>query len=179
MKVALRVGNQAPNSSHRKLLWSKATAVKGCVVRAGRRGYAVRIFSISEIITALDVRAALEGMAACLITERGVPQLMVRTLRGCLDEGDRLFAKPQFDSGDEVVYGQINERLHSAIIVAADNTMISDLVARLHRVPFVAPGTLRSTRRAPIKFTISCCGRAGSTGRSRKLSMIARALPSS
>jgi GntR family transcriptional regulator of vanillate catabolism len=119
-----------------------ALAEEGLLVRAGRRGHAVRVFSINEIITALDIRAALEGMAARLITERGVPHLLVRTLRGCLDEADRLFAKPQFDSGDEIVYGQINERFHGAIVEAADNTMISDLVARLHRVPFVAPGTI-------------------------------------
>ncbi len=117
-------------------------AEEGLLVRAGRRGFAVRVFSINEIITALDIRAALEGMAARLVTERGVSHVLVRTLRTCLDEGDNLFSKKQLPDGDEIAYGQINERFHKAIVEASDNSMIAELVARLHRVPFVAPTTI-------------------------------------
>jgi GntR family transcriptional regulator, vanillate catabolism transcriptional regulator len=119
-----------------------ALAEEGLLVPAGRRGYAVRVFTIGEIVTALDVRATLEGLAARLLTERGVPHALLRTLKECLGDGDALFAKRRLETGDEFSYGQINERFHNAIVEAADNNIISDLVARLHRVPFVAPATI-------------------------------------
>ncbi len=119
-----------------------ALAEEGLLTRAGRRGYAVRIFTINEIVTALDIRAALEGMAARLLTERGVPHVLLRTLKECLSEGDDLFAKRHLEKADELSYGQMNERFHNSVLEAADNAIISDLVSRLRRVPFVAPGVI-------------------------------------
>lgn len=76
-----------------------ALAEEGLLVSAGRRGYAVRVFTINEIVTALDIRAALEGMAARLLTERGVSHVLIRSLKSCLNEGDALFAKRRIDKG--------------------------------------------------------------------------------
>jgi GntR family transcriptional regulator of vanillate catabolism len=124
-----------------------ALAEEGLLVKVGRQGYAVRVFTINEIITALDIRAALEGMAARLLVERGVSHALIRKLRDCLAEGDALFAKRRLDAGDEAAYGRINERFHHAIVEGADNAMIGDLIARLHRVPFVAPTTIAFDRK--------------------------------
>jgi len=128
-----------------------ALAEEGLLVPTGRRGFAVRIFTINEIVTALDIRAALEGMAARLLTERGVPHGLLRTLKTCLAEGDDLFAKRGLASGDELQYGQINERFHNAIVEAADNSIISDLVARLHRVPFVTPAVIAFDKKGRLE----------------------------
>jgi GntR family transcriptional regulator, vanillate catabolism transcriptional regulator len=119
-----------------------ALAEDGLLVAAGRRGYAVRAFTIAEIITALDIRATLEGMAARLLTERGVPHAVMRGLKDCLGEGDALFAKRRLEKGDEMVYGDLNSRFHDAIVEAVDNSIISDVIGRLHLVPFVAPTTI-------------------------------------
>jgi GntR family transcriptional regulator of vanillate catabolism len=119
-----------------------ALAEEGLLVKVGRQGYAVRVFTINEIITALDIRAALEGMAARMLVERGVSHILIRRLRDCLTEGDVLFAKRRLDAGEEIAYGRINMRFHTAIVEGADNAMIGDLIARLHRVPFVAPTTI-------------------------------------
>lgn len=119
-----------------------ALAEEGLLVPSGRRGYAVRIFTINEVVTALDIRATLEGMAARLLTERGVPHVLLRTLKSCLADGDELFAKRQLDKDDEFSYGKINERFHNAIVEAADNSIISELVAKLHRMPFVTPAVI-------------------------------------
>jgi GntR family transcriptional regulator, vanillate catabolism transcriptional regulator len=119
-----------------------ALAEEGLLIASGRRGYAVRIFTINEIVTALDIRAALEGMAARLLTERGVPHVLIRDLKSCLNDGDALFAKRRFEKGDEISYGEMNRRFHQAILEAADNSIISGLVLRLHRVPFVSPATI-------------------------------------
>jgi GntR family transcriptional regulator, vanillate catabolism transcriptional regulator len=119
-----------------------ALAEEGLLVAAGRRGYAVRVFTIGEVITALDTRATLEGMAARLLTERGVPSALIRALKQCLDEGDALFAKGHLEKADEISYGEMNERFHNAIIDGLENGIISDLISRLHRVPFVTPLTI-------------------------------------
>lgn len=119
-----------------------ALAEEGLLVAAGRRGYAVRIFSINEIVSALDIRAMLEGMAARLLAERGIPTTLMRTLSHCLAEGDAIFAKDRFDEGDEILYGTMNENFHNAIIETADNSIVSELIARLHRIPFGSPAVI-------------------------------------
>ena len=119
-----------------------ALAEEGLLAPAGRRGYAVRVFTINEILTALDIRATLEGMAGRLLTERGVSHVLIRSLKACLNEGDALFAKRCIEKDDEVSYGQINRRFHNAILESADNSIISGLIVRLHRVPFVSPETI-------------------------------------
>jgi GntR family transcriptional regulator of vanillate catabolism len=125
-----------------------ALAEEGLLVPAGRRGYAVRVFTINEIVTALDIRAALEGMAARLLTERGVPHVLIRSLKSCLNEGDALFAKRRIEKGDEISYGEMNRRFHDAILAAVDNSIISGLVARLQHVPFVSPATIAFDRKS-------------------------------
>src|SRR5258708_7237764 len=111
-----------------------ALAEEGLLVRSGKQGYAVRVFTIGEIVTALDAKATLEGMTARLLTERGVSNALLRTLKRCLDQGDELFAKGHLEKGDEIRYGEMNERFHNSIVEALENNVISDLIARLHRV---------------------------------------------
>jgi GntR family transcriptional regulator, vanillate catabolism transcriptional regulator len=117
-------------------------AQEGLLAPSGKRGYAVRIFSMGEIVTALDIRATLEGMAARLLIERGVSHGLVRTLKDCLGEGDALFARRTFDRDDEMAYGSMNQRFHTTIVEAIDNSIISEMISRLHRVPFVSPSTI-------------------------------------
>jgi GntR family transcriptional regulator of vanillate catabolism len=126
-----------------------ALAEEGLLVRIGKRGYAVRVFTIGEIVTALDARATLEGMVARLLTERGVSNAFIRGLKRCLDQGDDLFAKGSLEKSDEISYGEMNERFHHSIVEALENNIISDLIGRLHRVPFVAPLTIAFDRKEP------------------------------
>jgi GntR family transcriptional regulator of vanillate catabolism len=68
-----------------------------------------------------------------------VPHVLVRKLKACLSEGDDVFAKRRLEKGDEFVYGQMNERFHNAIVESAENSIVSDLISRLRRIPFVTP----------------------------------------
>jgi GntR family transcriptional regulator of vanillate catabolism len=147
----LSPGQRVPESSIAQQLGISRTPVRqalpalaeeGLLVPAGRRGYAVRVFTINEIVTALDIRAALEGMAARLLTERGVSHVLLRQLKDCLNEGDALFAKRHIEKGDEIAYGRMNRRFHDAILDAVDNSIIGGVVMRLERVPFVSPETI-------------------------------------
>lgn len=129
-----------------------ALAEEGLLVPGGRRGYAVRIFTINEVATALDIRATLEGMAARLLTERGVSHVLLRQLKACLAEGDDLFAKRTLANGDELKYGRVNEKFHGCIVEAADNSIISDLVAKLYRVPFVTPAVIAFDNKSRLEM---------------------------
>jgi GntR family transcriptional regulator of vanillate catabolism len=119
-----------------------ALAEEGLLTPAGRRGYAVRSFTIGEVDTALDIRAALEGMAARMLAERGAPKALLSALEACLIDGDALFAKRHFVQGDEFKYGLMNKRFHDAIINAAENEIISGMIRKLHGVPFVTPAVV-------------------------------------
>jgi GntR family transcriptional regulator of vanillate catabolism len=124
-----------------------ALAEEGLLTTAGRRGYAVRTFTSDDIHTAIDIKATLEGMAARLLTERGVSTALLRALKASLEEGDDLFAKRQYVKGDEAKYGRMNERFHNTIIEAADNSIISGIVQRLHHIPFVTPAVVVFNRK--------------------------------
>ncbi|MCL1552355.1 GntR family transcriptional regulator [Xanthomonas nasturtii] len=116
-----------------------ALCQEGLLVQVGNRGYAIRRFSQQESLDALAVRALMEGMAARTVAEQGASATLLSTLRDCLCEGDRLFAKRSLDAGDEQTYGAINARFHRAIVVAANKPILTETVDRCTLVPFVSP----------------------------------------
>ena len=120
-------------------LASPALALEGFLVPVGRRGYAVKDFSETESIQALDIRAMLEGYAAHTVASRGASKELIEILERCLSDGDELFAKGSFDREDEQRYGVINAAFHMAIVDAAQVEILSALVARLNLFPFVSP----------------------------------------
>jgi GntR family transcriptional regulator of vanillate catabolism len=46
---------------------------EGLLEKAGKRGYVVRAFSEADVLCAIEVRGALEGLAARRLAERGIP----------------------------------------------------------------------------------------------------------
>jgi GntR family transcriptional regulator of vanillate catabolism len=113
-------------------------AQEGLLSPAGVRGYVVRSFSVQDVIDALDVRGALEGMVARRIAERGASPELLGELRGCLTAGDAIFAgRRLFSTGDESRYAEMNGRFH-ALIGAAAGPVISDALALNDRVPFAS-----------------------------------------
>jgi GntR family transcriptional regulator of vanillate catabolism len=116
-----------------------ALAAEGLLEPAGKRGFAVRAFSLEDSFRATELRCVLEGHAAREIAARGAEPELLAELRECLDEGDRLFAKGFLQAGDELVYGRMNKRFHQAILGGARNALLSDLIHRVYSIPFVAP----------------------------------------
>ena len=119
-----------------------ALAAEGFLVPVGRRGYAVKGFSSEESVTALDIRAMLEGYAARSLAEEGLSAEMLTLLRHCLDEGDRLFRQASFGRDEEQRYGAINGRFHCAIVEVGAPDLVKSIVVRLNRVPFVSPDVI-------------------------------------
>src|SRR5215813_2493355 len=72
-------------------------AQEGLLVENETRGYLVRAFTAAEITDAIDVRGALEALAAQRVAERGVPKALSRELRRCLEDGDQVLAKRRIE----------------------------------------------------------------------------------
>ena len=119
-----------------------ALAKEGLLKPRGRRGYAVTAYSQSDSAAALELRSVLEGLAARFVAVRGPSDALVKTLCACLSEGDAIFEKGHVTSDDEQIYSSMNARFHSAVVEAAEVPLLSDLIARVNLVPFVAPAAV-------------------------------------
>lgn len=117
-----------------------ALSQEGLLTSLGKRGYMVSTFHIDDVLGAIDVRAALEGLAARNLAERGLCPELRRRLRACLDDGDALFAKGHLMSGDAARYADMNRRFHALITDASGNDALVQLLAFNRRVPFSAAG---------------------------------------
>jgi len=112
---------------------------EGLVTGEPNRGFRVARFHMQDVWNALDVRGALEGLAARLVAENGLANDHADALRGCLDTGDRIIEKRRI--GDEEIsrFGEMNDRFHAIIVRAAGNATLETGLAFANRVPFVAP----------------------------------------
>jgi GntR family transcriptional regulator of vanillate catabolism len=119
-----------------------ALAREGLLVESGTRGYLVRTFTRSDILDAIDLRGALEGLAVRRIAERGASSGLLRQLRDCLDEGDRIFRKRHLVDTDEAAYGGMNDRFHATLLAAADSPIIANALANNDCIPFASAGAI-------------------------------------
>jgi GntR family transcriptional regulator of vanillate catabolism len=114
-------------------------ASEGLLEYTPNRGYTMREFSVGEIVSAYEVRAVLEGLAARLTAERGLGEddraVMVQALR----DGDDLLRHWQFSDGHRSAYGRINAGFHETIHAAAGSRMLTDMVFLCQQVPMSSP----------------------------------------
>ena len=122
-----------------------ALAAEGLLEPVGRRGYAVRRFSIEDSFRATELRCVLEGQAARAIAARGPEPTLIEALRAVLDEGDAIIAKERLIRDEQEAYAAMNMRFHTLIVVAARDALLAELIHRVYSVPFVSPGVVAST----------------------------------
>jgi GntR family transcriptional regulator of vanillate catabolism len=117
-------------------------AREGLLVPWGKRGFAVRSFTLEECRSAIRLKAILEGAAARSVAQRGLTTQQLSAFLECLRDGDAIFAKGRVVEGDEVLYGRMNAQFHGLIIDAAGNPLLAELLQRCNVVPFVSPATI-------------------------------------
>lgn len=115
---------------------------EGLVSGTPNRGFRVEAYSVDDISDAIDVRGTLEGMAARLVAEKGLPRHTAMELRRCLEIGDRIIQKKLVTGDDASDYGEMNERFHCAIVEASGNKALENGLDLTHKLPFVAPQTV-------------------------------------
>ncbi|VCU72556.1 putative HTH-type transcriptional regulator YdfH [Pigmentiphaga humi] len=115
---------------------------EGLIEPSPTNGYMMRRFTPREIRDAIAVRGHLEGMAARLVAEHGVPRQLSLDLRACLRDGDRAVGKAEMSYDDYALYGDMNDRFHQLIIDAAGNFALSRAIEMNNRLPFASPSTM-------------------------------------
>jgi GntR family transcriptional regulator, vanillate catabolism transcriptional regulator len=114
-------------------------ASEGLLDYTPNRGYTVREFSIGEMISAYEVRAVLEGLAARLSAERGLNISEIATLQQALREGDDLLRNGQITDDHRSQYSRINACFHETIHRSAGSRLLSETVYLCLRVPVSSP----------------------------------------
>lgn len=115
---------------------------EGLLQKASKRGYLVREFSEDDVLCALEVRGALEGLAARRLAERGMSDAVRSELQACVQDSARLLAKGRLEPEDIGVWSTLNDRFHRAIIQATDSSVIADAIARNNHLPFASSDSI-------------------------------------
>jgi GntR family transcriptional regulator of vanillate catabolism len=123
-----------------------ALASEGLLEPAGKRGYAVRNFTVEDSYRATEIRCVLEGYAARMLASRNDRGPIVAELRDTLAQGDRIFAKGHVVKNDENAYAEMNRRFHDLVVGGAEDPLLSYLIRRVYSVPFVAPEVVAFNR---------------------------------
>ncbi len=119
---------------------------EGLLTKQPRRGYRVREITQDEITDSIEVRGALEGLAACQAAQKGLSEIQRAALLECLAEGDALFSKGFVTEEDLEAYHDLNMRFHAVIIEASANTAIRTALARDEHLPFASAAALAIDR---------------------------------
>ena len=107
------------------------------LVEANETGkFLVRQFTPREVSDAIAVRGHLEGMAARLVAEHGMPRQLQLDLQACLDDGDRLLAGNPLGYESYAGYAAMNDRFHSLLLEASGNRALQRAVALNNALPF-------------------------------------------
>ena len=113
----------------------QALAGEGLLDYEPNRGFTVREFPLAAIVDAYEIRASLEGVAARFAAERGVSADERAVIEQSLEAGDKLLAHGKFEAGDLTIYRDINGDFHDALLAAARNRMLAEMIRICHHVP--------------------------------------------
>lgn len=118
---------------------------EGMLERLPSRGFRVCAFSVDDIVDAVDVRGALEGMAARLIAERGPSEGWVREMRAVVKEGKNLLeraAKAPGAVANAGAWSKINGQFHQLLIDATNNRALIAAWQNNNKTPLAGPTAL-------------------------------------
>jgi GntR family transcriptional regulator of vanillate catabolism len=115
---------------------------EGLLQKAGKRGLVVRAFSEADVLCALEVRGALEGLAARRLAERGMDEALHQRLLACVEAGRQVLAKGSITEEDIGRWSRLNRDFHACIIGADRSAVIADAIARNNHLPFASADSI-------------------------------------
>ncbi|MFT0545738.1 GntR family transcriptional regulator [Allopusillimonas ginsengisoli] len=118
---------------------------EGLLERLKSGGYRVRMFSITDIADAVDVRGVLEGLAARLIAENGLTSETQRSLESAVQQGKKLVDDATMADSqvvDAESWRHLNQRFHTVLAYASGNSALISALEHNNKLPFVGPGSL-------------------------------------
>jgi len=117
---------------------------EGLLERLPKRGFRVRAFTLAQIADAVDVRGALEGMAARLAAERGIEHGVLGQMQACLSAGQYLVEEAdRNDCGVHALqWSELNQRFHGLVVQASANEALAATLAFVSRIPMAGANAL-------------------------------------
>lgn len=104
-------------------------------------GYEVNTFSIEEVVDAINVRGALEGMAARSAAERGLRRADLTHLKSLVTKMDDALRVrgPAFSMHNLALFGGLNDRFHALVVHFSGNIVLQRVLQMVMALPFVSP----------------------------------------
>ncbi|AOW14440.1 GntR family transcriptional regulator [Hydrogenophaga crassostreae] len=121
---------------------------EGLLEKTGKRGLVVRAISQADVQCAIEVRGALEGLAARRLAERGLSADQRETLRDCVTQGAKLLAKGHLLEDDIGAWSALNQTFHRTVVEGTDSRVIADAIARNDHLPFASASSISIDRDA-------------------------------
>lgn len=115
---------------------------EGLLKKGNKRGYLVREFTNSDVQCALEVRGALEGLAARRLAEQGLSEDAKQRLLLCLDAEERLLSSGELTEDAVSIWSTLNKEFHNIIIDESGSQPIADAIARNNHLPFASCDSL-------------------------------------
>lgn len=112
---------------------------EGLLHRLPGGGYAVRTFSETDVADAIELRGTMEGLAARLAAERGVPAAMLQEAHACLDAIDATLAPRTLDDEGFSRYVELNARFHLLLSRMVGSDVVARELDRVKGLPFASP----------------------------------------
>lgn len=100
-----------------------------------KRGYVVSSFTEQDVFDAIAIRGTLEGMAARLAAEKGVPPKVLAAMKRCLEMIDTALQEPDLGV-KQSEYARLNDDFHELICEGAQSPMVTRAMKRLASLPF-------------------------------------------
>ena len=121
---------------------------EGLLEKTGKRCLVVRAISQADVQCAIEVRGALEGLAARRLAERGLAAEQRATLQACVAQGALLLSNGYLREDDIGAWSQLNQRFHQTIVEGTDSRVIADAIARNDHLPFASASSISIDRDA-------------------------------
>lgn len=112
---------------------------EGLLQRLAGGGYAVRTFSETDVSDAIALRGTLEGLAARLAAERGVPADVLAEAHTCLADIDATLAPPTLDDEGFGRYVALNAHFHVLLGRMVGSDVVLRELDRVKGLPFASP----------------------------------------
>jgi GntR family transcriptional regulator of vanillate catabolism len=147
----LRPGERVSELQMVELLGVSRTPVRMALVRLEEEGlleaipsggFSVRAFSEREVFEAIEIRGALEGLAARLAAERGASPSDLRPIVECLDELDHMMMGERMRVENVSRYVELNARFHALLVGLAGSPALARQLERACALPFASPSAL-------------------------------------
>ncbi|MGI6856196.1 GntR family transcriptional regulator [Mesorhizobium sp. 1B3] len=110
---------------------------EGLVETIPSGGFAVKSFSQQDVFDAIEIRGALEGLAARLAAERG-SAARLGPLQACLEELDVVVEQATTEEGFSA-YVAANARFHALILDLAESPTLKRQMEKAVALPFASP----------------------------------------